>query len=258
LKQKETVKIEYVSTTKPAYDDRTCDKASDSDSDVPMTPDNVFEKNAVLYGRGGIDRAPEVLDRSKVMQNQPTQSNTSKQDHRANNDEHQSTQSTASETRRPGVKRPHDEMDQLQPSPVLRHQSQPSVIEERPSAATEERITRDQEIRNEMDKLEQTPLRQLAEALPKTVQRVRQLAENDNNILHQGSLLSRLSFPSSTVDKLLELKNFGGSTSTWQWIDNRSDHRAFQSGNRKEFYRTLCTVETAIFLFGKCGHQGTL
>jgi len=79
------------------------------------------------------------------------------------------------------------------------------------------------------------------------VQRVRQLAENDNNILHQGSLLSRLSFPSSTVDKLLELKNFGGSTSTWQWIDNPSEHRAFTSGNRKEFYRTLCTVETAIF-----------
>ena len=44
LKQKETVKIEYVSTTKPAYDDRTCDKASDSDSDVPMSPENVFEK----------------------------------------------------------------------------------------------------------------------------------------------------------------------------------------------------------------------
>jgi len=44
LKQKETVKIEYVSTTKPAYDDRTCDKASDSDSDVPMSPVIVFEK----------------------------------------------------------------------------------------------------------------------------------------------------------------------------------------------------------------------
>jgi hypothetical protein len=44
LKQKETVKIEYVSTTRPAYDDRTCDKASDSDSDVPMSPENVFEK----------------------------------------------------------------------------------------------------------------------------------------------------------------------------------------------------------------------
>jgi hypothetical protein len=44
LKQKEIVKIEYVHTTRPAYDDETCDKASDSDPDVPMTPDNVFEK----------------------------------------------------------------------------------------------------------------------------------------------------------------------------------------------------------------------
>jgi hypothetical protein len=106
----------------------------------------------------------------------------------------------------------------------------------------------DQEIRNEMDKLEQTPLRQLADVLPKTVQRVRQLAGNDNNILHQGSLLSRLSFPSSTVDKLRELKNFGGSTSTWQWIDNPSGHRAFKSGSRRDFCRTLCTVETALLI----------
>jgi hypothetical protein len=43
LKQKETVKIEYVSTTRPAYD-RPCDKASDSDSDVPMSSEYVFEK----------------------------------------------------------------------------------------------------------------------------------------------------------------------------------------------------------------------
>ena len=104
------------------------------------------------------------------------------------------------------------EVDQLQPSPVLQHQSQPSVIEERPSAAMEERITRDQEICNEIAKLEQTPLKQLSEVLPKVLQRLQQLAENDNNILHQGSLLSRLSFPNSTVDKLRELKNFAGST----------------------------------------------
>ena len=43
LKQKEIVKIEYVHTTRPAYDE-TCDRAGDSDPDVPMTPDNVFEK----------------------------------------------------------------------------------------------------------------------------------------------------------------------------------------------------------------------
>jgi hypothetical protein len=42
-KQKETLKIEYVHTTRPAYDE-TCDRASDSDPDVPMTPENVFEK----------------------------------------------------------------------------------------------------------------------------------------------------------------------------------------------------------------------
>jgi len=80
------------------------------------------------------------------------------------------------------------------------------------------------------------------------LQRLQQLAENDNNILHQGSLLSRLSFPNNTVDKLQELKNFGGSTSTWQWIDNPSGHRAFKSGNRRDFCRTLCTVETALLV----------
>jgi hypothetical protein len=42
LKQKEIVKIKYMHRTRPAYDE-TCDKAGDSDSDVPMSPDNVFE-----------------------------------------------------------------------------------------------------------------------------------------------------------------------------------------------------------------------
>ena len=129
------------------------------------------------------------------------------------------------------------------------------MIEERPSAAMEERITRDQEICNEIAKLEQTPLKQLSEVLPKVLQRLQQLAENDNNILHQGSLLSRLSFPNSTVDKLRELKNFAGSTSTWQWIDNHSDHRVFKSGNRKDYCRTLCTVETAILALSNAGIQ---
>jgi hypothetical protein len=219
-----------------------------------------FLKNAVLRyvydgrrkepldRREGHHRAPGLLDRSKVLQNQPTQSNTSKQDHRANNDEHQSTQSTASETRRPGVTRPHDEVEELQPSPVLQHVSQPSEIEERPSAAMEERTTKDQEIRNEIAQLEQTPLKELSEVLPKVLQRLQHLAESDNNILHQGSLLSRLSFPNITVDNLLKLKNFAGSTSTWQWIDNPSGHRAFKSGNRRDFCRTLCTVETALLV----------
>jgi hypothetical protein len=43
LKQKEIVEIMYMHRTRPAYDE-TSDKAGDSDSDVPMTPDNVFEK----------------------------------------------------------------------------------------------------------------------------------------------------------------------------------------------------------------------
>ena len=106
--------------------------------------------------------------------------------------------------------------------------------------------------------LERTPLHQLAQVLPQVLDRIRQLATKDSNILHQGSVISRLSFPNTTVDMLRELKIFGGSTSTWQWIDNPSTHDKFVNGNRKDYCRTLCTVETAMLILENAHIQDLL
>ena len=113
----------------------------------------------------------------------------------------------------------------------------------------------ERELDEEVARLEKTPLHQLAEVLPAVLQRVLLLAQDDNSILHQGSLISRLSFPSATLDKLMELKTFAEAKSTWQAIANLNSHRAFKLGNRSDFCRTLCTVETLILMLANADMQ---
>ena len=148
------------------------------------------------------------------------------------------------ETRRTS-KRSHEqltELNPLPPAPTVDHSSQNQGPE-----AMEERLL-DTQMCEQVAILERTPLHKLAEVLPQVLSRIRELAENNNNVLHQGSVLSRLSFSTSTVEKLQELKKLARCTSTWQWLNNESDHRAFISGSRVTYWRTLCTVETAIFV----------
>ena len=113
----------------------------------------------------------------------------------------------------------------------------------------------ERELDEEVARLEKTPLHQLAEVLPAVLQRVLRLAQDDNSILHQGSLISRLSFPSATLDKLMELKTFAQAKSTWQAIANSNSHRAFLTGSRSEFCRTLCTVDTLIRMLANADLQ---
>ena len=116
----------------------------------------------------------------------------------------------------------------------------------------------ERELDEEVARLEKTPLHQLAEVLPAVLKRVLLLAQDDNSILHQGSLISRLSFPSATLDKLMELKTFATAKSTWLQIGNDNTHRAFKLGNRADFCRTLCTVETLILMLANADMQNSL
>ena len=158
------------------------------------------------------------------------------------------------------------ELDPLPPQPVLDTASLPSVIGQdreqinEPEASAEEKDAKllDEQMCEQVALLERTPLHKLAQVLPLVLERIRQLATKDSNILHQGSVISRLSFPNTTVDMLRELKIFGGSTSTWQWIDNPSTHKQFVNGNRKDYCRTLCTVETAMLILENAHIQDLL
>jgi len=113
----------------------------------------------------------------------------------------------------------------------------------------------ERELDEQITRLEQTPLHKLADVLPAVVKRILFLAQDDNSILHQGSLMSRLSFPSVALDKLLELKTFATAKSTWQQIENDNTHKAFKLGSRSDFCRTLCTVETLILMLANADMQ---
>ena len=156
------------------------------------------------------------------------------------------------------------ELDPLPPQPVLDTASLPSVIGQdrekinEPEATAEEKFAKllDEQMCEQVALLERTPLHKLAEVLPLVLERIRQLATKDSNILHQGSVISRLSFPNTTVDMLRELKIFGGSTSTWQWIDNPSTHTVRERKPQRLLQDFMHSGDGHVN-FGKCSHSGS-
>jgi hypothetical protein len=98
----------------------------------------------------------------------------------------------------------------------------------------------------EVVKVERAPLHELTDILAASLKRVLELAAADNSILHEGNLVSRLTFATDAAEKLQLLKKFTGSVSTWHFLHNDGDHRVFKNGDRSKFCRTVCTVDTAL------------
>ena len=116
------------------------------------------------------------------------------------------------------------------------------------------------ELEREVAMVEQAQLHELSTILPTSMKRLLSIvaAYGDNTILHQGGLMSRLHFSTETLHQLDALRNFTGAVSTWQLCENNDEHRVFKTGERSKFYRTLCTVETALLIVRNADKQQLL